>query len=330
MTLITRPFTVPSTYFYKEKLNEKNFKEIASIGFIAFIGYITTLLPAILLEMIQFVPILFEYYLDNGINSNQFVTQLLYFNIPKLLFLIVPLLCFCFVACIRCCLTKSDSETTTLTEVMNAMCNIMHSINSHNVFEFLIGFFVYCLCFLVFPLTPVVLVLLVFTYVIFKEGTEYMTEDGQIQNKETRNTFRESLIQHKNSQDSSKKCDSYVNACLLRIIWLTLLIYILLAYGSMGMILFEDNNIGDITYAMLLTTWGLSAYMLLTPIIIPMCLLVGLASGVFCCKIKLSDDTILNEALYGVYYLLDNIFCNCCFPCKHWKYVKEELSNFKF
>ena len=85
--LLTSPFVAPSMViirtgmYVQDKLGEQ-----VKFGFMLLFLYLTVLFPILVLEMIHFCPVLFEYYVYEGITYNQLVIYLLVFNVPKVVF----------------------------------------------------------------------------------------------------------------------------------------------------------------------------------------------------------------------------------------------------
>ena len=330
--LLTSPFITPSVYVLKEEMNrgDSDVKKVAVPGLLAFVAYIVILLPVILLEIVHFCPILFEYYYYDGIDYDQLVTQLLYFNLPKLLFLFVPLvLAGCGTCFLCCCVLSKDAAKKWSKDVQNGM-NI---IENYEGYAKMVALFIgYCICFLVLPLIPIVIFMAGVTGdVASKEMDEFERHMNQqhntnkVNNRRIEKVFQKDgqqyLIQHSEKEEERFRdmYDRYSEICTLRIVWITLLVYIVLAYGSMGTMLWTvDDGVGEITYAMLLTTWALSVYMLLMPLLLPIFFVIGITLGMLCCKLEIEWE----KFVFGARHLMINLFCNCCFPCANWKQAK--------
>ena len=110
---------------------------------------------------------------------------------------------------------------------------------------FLIAFIVYGLTFLVLPLIPVTMLCL--TVVI-------MVGDA----------VKDVFVEGKGEFHQIKRF-----ACMVRSNLSILSVYLLVAYGGMGRMIFFKESIGEISFWMLIFTWFLSLWILLLPILTP-------------------------------------------------------------
>lgn len=70
----------------KEKKARRQAKHTIQTGFLWFLLYVVFLLPILMLEIVHFCPILFEYYTYSGMTYQDLVIYLLFFNLPKFVF----------------------------------------------------------------------------------------------------------------------------------------------------------------------------------------------------------------------------------------------------
>ena len=222
----------------KKDIKKMQNSKVVGIGFGIFLAYVVFFLPIMTLEIVHFFPILFEYYMYKGITFDDLIIYMLCFNIPKLLFIGIK--------------WGDYVQSTTAAHFFAEMITDVKKEDEVEMklrlsLSVVVAIIVYGLVFLVLPLIPVAIWFLLSTYILKNDVLDIIQKS------------------EKEEIDDQRRVVKFAAAVVRRNV-VILFLYLAIAYGGMGRMLFNNSGIGEISFWMLITTWILSGWILFFPL----------------------------------------------------------------
>eukprot|EP01084_Bolivina_argentea_P309048 534541_1 len=339
----------------KNKNDQYNKKRIGFASLFAFISYLFLFLPIMLLEVIHFCPVLFEYYYYKNMSTPDLIIYLLIFNIPKLIFLLMK---------IR---TDITDETELIAkhskeELSNRMNQTDYILKDKGEFHVLdlayvllqTGYIdtgmlnlikgllllvvlgiVYVLLFIVLPLIPAVLYCILFPMVGGVTVIDYAFKQTHYIEQNYDYTQEQQTLHMKTTLDYYYKTVARNVSVLMRKNIFLLWSYLIIAYGSMGRMFFHENGIGEGTLIMLIATWTISMYLIILPFIAPQiarCLLVIIVKNaeirktIFMVDVDATEASAVANVFGSTLNIVSRfIMCPCFVNDTVWDNIAEEV-----